>query len=181
MSDLKPQEASPADFEEELWDLLRAKEYAVAAELLRNTRTAVVERVLDRTPPSMMPLAFRLLDKDVAVEVFSNMEPMLQSELIDGLADEHTQDLFSQLESSSQDRQLHDAPGDGAQRLVARLGEHEGNVAARTLGYADESVGGRMTVVAQEHTLDMTAAMALNIIRDVAVADYEVNNLTVLP
>src|SRR5690625_5880243 len=101
MSDLKPQAASPADFEEELWDLLRAKEYAVAAELLRNTRTAVVERVLDRTPPSLMPLAFRLLDKDVAVEVFSNMEPMLQSDLIDGLADEHTQDLFSQLDRKS--------------------------------------------------------------------------------
>src|SRR5690625_3923044 len=181
MSDLKPQEASPADFQEELWDLLRAKEYAVAAELLRNTRTAVVERVLDRTPPSLMPLAFRLLDKDVAVEVFSNMEPMLQSDLIDGLADEHTQDLFSQLESSTQARLLDEVPAEVAQRLLASLGEHERNVAARILGYPDDSVGRRMTVVAQELTRDMTAATALNIIRDVAVADYEVNNLTVLP
>src|SRR5690625_2013096 len=181
MSDLKPQEASPADFEEELWDLLRAKEYAVAAELLRNTRTAVVERVLDRTPPSLMPLAFRLLDKDVAVEVFSNMEPMLQSDLIDGLADEHTQDLFSQLESSTQARLLDEVPAEVAQRLLASLGEHERNVAARLRGYPDDSVGRRMTVVAQELARDMTAATALNIIRDVAVADYEVNNLTVLP
>src|SRR5699024_6827041 len=38
-----------------------------------------------------------------------------------------------------------------------------------------------LTVVVQELTCGMTAASALNVIRDVAVADHEVNNLTVLP
>lgn len=101
MSDLRSAEAVFAEQEEEVWDLLRAKEYATAAELLRDMRGATVERLLDRTPPSLMPVAFRLLDKDVAVEVFGNMEPSLQWDLIDGLADEHTQDLFSQLQSST--------------------------------------------------------------------------------
>lgn len=98
----QPQEATFGQLEEELWDLLRAKEYAAAAEMLRGMRVAAVERFLDRTPPSLMPVAFRLLDKDVAVEVFGNMEPSFQSDLIDGLADEHDQDLFSQLQSATQ-------------------------------------------------------------------------------
>src|SRR5699024_4884026 len=166
---------------EELWDLLRAKEYAMAAALLRNTRTAEAGRVLDRTPPSLMPLASRLLDKHVAVEACSSMQPMTHSALVDGLADEHKQDLLSPLHASTQARLLDEVPAEVAQRLLASLGEHERNVAARILGYPDDSVGRRMTVVAQELTRDMTAATALNIIRDVAVADYEVNNLTVLP
>src|SRR5699024_7995083 len=131
MSDLKPQEASPADFEEELWDLLRAKEYAVAAELLRNTRTAVVERVLDRTPPSLLPLAFRLLDKDVAVEVISNMEPLGPSDWLDGFADELILDVLSLLESSTQGRVLDEVTAVVAQGLLASLGDREGNVVAR--------------------------------------------------
>lgn len=181
MSDLKPAEASLAELEEELWDLLRAKEYAAAAELLRDMRTASVERVLDRTPPALMPMAFRLLDKDVAVEVFGNMEPSLQSDLIDGLADEHTQDLFSQLQSSTQARLVDEVPAEVAQRLLASLGQAQRDAAGKILGYPDDSVGRRMAAVPQELAGDMSAATALNIIRDVTVAEYEVDHLSVLP
>lgn len=181
MTDLKPQEPSLAELEEELWDLLRAKEYAAAAELLREMRIAVVERVLDRTSPALMPVAFRLLDKDVAVEVFGNMEPLLQSDLIDGLADEQTQDLFAQLESSTQARLLDEVPAEVAQRLLASLGQAERDAASEVLGYPEDSVGRRMTVVPQALTPDMSAATALNIIRDASVPDSEVDNLTVLP
>src|SRR5699024_6294108 len=123
-----------AELEEDIWDLLRTNQYTQAAELLRGMRTAVVERLLDRTPPALMPVAFRLLDKDVAVEIFGNMEPQLQSDLIDGLADEHTQDLFSQLQSSTQARLLDEVPAEVAQRLLASLGSAERDAAAQVLG-----------------------------------------------
>lgn len=177
----EPQEATFADLEDQLWDLLRTKKYEDAADILRGMRTAAVERLLDRTPPSLMPVAFRLLDKDVAVEVFGNMEPSFQSDLVDGLADEHTHDLFSQLQSSTQARLLDEVPAEVAQRLLANLGPAERDAAAQVLGYPEDSVGRRMTVVPQELTPEMSAATALNIIRDVTVPDYEVDNLTVLP
>jgi len=181
MSDFTPQDATFADVEEDLWDLLRAKEYAVAAELLRDMRTAVVERFLDRTPPGLMPVAFRLLDKDVAVEIFGNMEPSLQSDLVEGLADEHTHELFSQLQSATQARLLDEVPAEVAQALLASLGDAERDAAGEILGYPEHSVGRRMTVVPQELTPNMSAATALNIIRDVTVPEHEVDNLTVLP
>ncbi|MDN5704464.1 MAG: magnesium transporter [Yaniella sp.] len=181
MSDLRSAEAVFAEQEEEVWDLLRAKEYATAAELLRDMRGATVERLLDRTPPSLMPVAFRLLDKDVAVEVFGNMEPSLQSDLIDGLADEHTQDLFSQLQSSTQARLVDEVPAEVAQRLLASLGEPQRNAAGKILGYPEDSVGRRMAAVPQELTPNMSVATALNIIRDVTVAEHEIDHLSVLP
>jgi len=177
----EPQEATFGQLEEELWDLLRAKEYAAAAEMLRGMRVAAVERFLDRTPPSLMPVAFRLLDKDVAVEVFGNMEPSFQSDLIDGLADEHDQDLFSQLQSATQARLLDEVPAEVAQRLLASLGPAERDAAAQILGYPEDSVGRRMTVVPQELSPEMSAATALNIIRDLTIPEAEVDNLTVLP
>ena len=177
----EPQEATFGQLEEELWDLLRAKEYAAAAELLRGLRIAAVERLLDRTPPALMPVAFRLLDKDVAVEVFGNMEPSFQSDLIDGLADEHDQDLFSQLQSSTQARLLDEVPAEVAQRLLASLGPAERDAAAQVLGYPEDSVGRRMTVVPQELAPEMSAATALNIIRDLTIPEAEIDNLTVLP
>lgn len=181
MSDLRSAEAVFAEQEEEVWDLLRAKEYATAAELLRDMRGATVERLLDRTPPSLMPVAFRLLDKDVAVEVFGNMEPSLQRDLIDGLADEHTQDLFSQLQSSTQARLVDEVPAEVAQRLLASLGETQRNAAGKILGYPEDSVGRRMAAVPQELTPNMSVATALNIIRDVTVAEHEIDHLSVLP
>src|SRR5690625_2727650 len=177
----EPQESTFAELEDELWDLLRAKEYPSAAELLRGMRTAAVERLLDRTPPSLMPVAFRLLDKDVAVEIFGNMEPSLQSDLIDGLADEHTLDLFSQLGSATQARLLDEVPAEVAQRLLASLGPAERDAAAEVLGYPEDSVGRRMSVVPQELSPNMSAATALNIIRDLTIPDSEVDNLAVLP
>ena len=181
MSDLESAEVSVAELEEELWDLLRAKEYAAAAQLLRDMRTGVVERVLDRTPPSLMPVAFRLLDKDVAVEVFSTMEPSLQSDLIDGLADDHTQDLFAQLQASTQARLADEVPAEVAQRLLASLGHAERAAAGRILGYPEDSVGRRMAAVPQELAPEMSAATALNIVRDVNIPEHEVGNLSVLP
>ncbi|GAA2044302.1 magnesium transporter [Yaniella flava] len=181
MSDLESAEVSVAELEEELWDLLRAKEYAAAAQLLRDMRTGVVERVLDRTPPSLMPVAFRLLDKDVAVEVFSTMEPSLQSDLIDGLADDHTQDLFAQLQASTQARLADEVPAEVAQRLLASLGDAERAAAGRILGYPEDSVGRRMAAVPQELAPEMSAATALNIVRDVNIPEHEVGNLSVLP
>ncbi|MDN6519493.1 MAG: magnesium transporter, partial [Yaniella sp.] len=181
MSDLRSAEAVFAEQEEEVWDLLRAKEYATAAELLRDMRGATVERLLDRTPPSLMPVAFRLLDKDVAVEVFGNMEPSLQSDLIDGLADDHTQDLFSQLQSSTQARLVDEVPAEVAQRLLASMGEPQRNAAGKILGYPEDSVGRRMAAVPQELTPNMSVATALNIIRDVTVAEHEIDHLSVLP
>ena len=181
MSDLESAEVSVAELEEELWDLLRAKEYAAAAQLLRDMRTGMVERVLDRTPPSLMPVAFRLLDKDVAVEIFSTMEPSLQSDLIDGLADDHTQDLFAQLQASTQARLADEVPAEVAQRLLASLGDAERAAAGRILGYPEDSVGRRMAAVPQELAPEMSAATALNIVRDVNVPEHEVDNLSVLP
>ena len=177
----EPQEATFGQLEEELWDLLRANQYAAAAQRLRDMRSAAVERFLDRTPPSLIPVAFRLLDKDVAVEVFGNMEPSLQSDLIDGLADEHTQDLFSQLQSATQARLLDEVPAEVAQRLLASLGPAERDAAAQILGYPEDSVGRRMTVVPLELASQMSSATALNIIRDLTLSESDVDNLAVIP
>src|SRR5690625_6788652 len=108
------------------------------------------------------------------------METYLQSDLLMGLSDEHTHELFSQLQSATQARLLDEVPAEVAQALLASLGDAERDAAGEILGYPEHSVGRRMTVVPQELTPNMSAATALNIIRDVTVQEHDVANLTVL-
>lgn len=172
---------SMADLEELIWDLLREKNYVEAAQRLRELTVPVAARLLDRTSPSMLPVAFRLLDKDHAVEIFRNMEPSLQSDLIEGLQDEQVQEIFAGLQTSSQARLLDEVPAEVAQQLTSGLSAEQRSAAGRILGYPEDSVGRRAAPVMVELAPKMTVAAAIDAVRDFDAPKADERGLAVLP
>lgn len=169
------------ELEQELRSALRQERLTEAGRLLRELTPAQVERFLDRTDPRQVPIAFRLLDKDVAVQVFGAVEPRQQSQLIRGLQDEHTQQMFGQLHSSGQARLLDEVPAEVAQRLLEGLDTGQRSDAGRILGYPAGSVGRRMSPVVVELQEQWTAEHALEQIRRAEVARRHRNRLVSLP
>lgn len=145
--------------------------YAVAGDVrgvqqaLAGLPVADVVRRLRRMPRTPRALAFRTLDKERATEVFEDFDPGLQRELIDDLREDGVRTLFGDLHPDVRVELLQEVPPRIAQRLLSGLSDTERAATVALLGWPDESVGRRMTpeVIALPETL--TAAAALDQVR----------------
>lgn len=113
---------------------------------------------LDRIPRAV---AFRALPKDTALEVFEDLDPALQREVLSGLRDEAVHDLIANLDPDDRAGLLDELPAGVATRLLAELDVHQRHMTTVLLGYPPESAGRRMTpqVVAVPDTLTVGAAL----------------------
>lgn len=110
-------------------------------------------------------LLFRLLDKDHAVEVFEELDPDNQQNVLSGLRDPAFFELVEAMDPDDRARLLGEAPAKFAQRVLAGLSPHERALTADLLGYPEGSVG---RIMSPEFVLlrrDLTAEQALAQVR----------------
>ncbi|HEU4541619.1 MAG TPA: magnesium transporter [Jiangellaceae bacterium] len=110
-------------------------------------------------------LLFRLLDKDHAVEVFEELDPDNQQNVLSGLRDPAFFELVEAMDPDDRARLLGEAPAKFAQRVLAGLSPHERALTADLLGYPEGSVG---RIMSPEFVLlrrDLTAERALAQVR----------------
>ncbi|WP_159554551.1 magnesium transporter [Citricoccus sp. K5] len=160
---------------------LRRGDVEAATDRLRRMPPAQVRSVLGRSGPGDVAVIFRLLEKNVAVEVFTSLEPRQQSQLIRALQDEDVQIMFAHLQASGQARLLDEVPAEVAQRLLGTLNSGQREDAGRILGYPPGSVGRRMGPVLIEMRPDMTAGEALKSLRQSEVPGQRLRRLVILP
>ncbi|GAA1116230.1 magnesium transporter [Citricoccus alkalitolerans] len=160
---------------------LRQGDVEAATDRLRQMPPAQVRRVLGRSGPGDVAVIFRLLEKDVAVEVFASLEPRQQSQLIRAMQDEDVQVMFAHLQATGQARLLDEVPAEVAQRLLGTLNSGQREDAGRVLGYPPGSVGRRMGPVLIEMRPGMTAGEALQSLRESAVPEQRLRRLVSLP
>ena len=95
-------------FEEKILALLRAKQYLPLQRYLETLNPADVAECLDDLLDEKeidweedLPRIFRLLPKELASDVFAEMEPELQSKLIDAFSDKELGEVRRRVGSSS--------------------------------------------------------------------------------
>jgi magnesium transporter len=110
-------------------------------------------------------VAFRLLDKDLALAVFEELEPVDQQQILQGLRDQSFRELVEGMAPDDRARMLREAPAKVAKKALAGLSPRERRMTAALLGYPEGSVGRYMSpeVVAIPGTL--TVADALRTVR----------------
>lgn len=132
--------------------LLEAIERAAAAEDLRalpglleplSAEEAVL--VLERLSPRRRALAYRLLPKDGAADVFESLDPSLQSELVAALRDEEVAAVFADLDPDDRVSLLDELPASVASRLLRGLPPADREKTAAVLGYPARAIGRRMS------------------------------------
>ncbi|SJN34472.1 Mg/Co/Ni transporter MgtE / CBS domain [Micrococcus lylae] len=151
--------------EDGIRELLRRDRFDAAVAQLRLLPAGDVLEFLDRCDPDEVPILFRLLEKDTAVRVFTDMEPRQQSDLIAQLQDGQVQDLFGRLHTSSQARLVDEMPAKVARRLLDGLGPEARDRAGELLGYPAHSVGRRVRTAPVRLRRDWSVAHALEQVR----------------
>ncbi|MBZ5715665.1 magnesium transporter [Nannocystis pusilla] len=146
-------------------DALDANDLAKAQEWLNRHAPHEVAAELQRLDPVPTAVAFRLLDKDQALEVFEELDPHSQQTILEGLRDEAFYDLVESLEPDDRARVVQEAPAKIAHRVLAGLSPAERQMTAALLGYPEGSVGRYMTPEMVVLRRGLTAAAALDVVR----------------
>jgi magnesium transporter len=120
---------------------------------------------LTRLESAETGLVFRLLDRDRALEVFEDLDPFDQQQVIDGLHEPHVTALLEALDPDDRVRLLDELPAKVASRLVAALSQRERDLTTVLLGYPAESAARHMSPEYVSLRASMTVAEALDKIR----------------
>jgi magnesium transporter len=110
-------------------------------------------------------VAFRLLDKDLALAVFEELEPVDQQQILQGLRDQSFRDLVEGMAPDDRARMLREAPAKVAKKVLAGLSPRERRMTAALLGYPEGSVGVYMTPEVVALPRNLTVAEALQTVR----------------
>lgn len=155
----------PPTLSESLQDVVESHRVDAALHWLDNHPPHVIADELARMDAVEAGVAFRLLDKDLALAVFEELEPVDQQQILQGLRDQSFRELVEGMAPDDRARMLREAPAKVAKKALAGLSPRERRMTAALLGYPEGSVGRYMSpeVVAIPGTL--TVADALRTVR----------------
>lgn len=149
--------------------LLSQREFILLRSFLTGQDPVDIANLLQQLPPEQAAVTFRLLHKDLAVDVFEHMETEWQQGLLQAFSDERAAALVSAMSPDDRTRLLDEAPANVTNRLLRLLPPGQREVAATLLGYPEESAGRVMTPDFVNLPADFTVRQALDRIRQQAL------------
>lgn len=144
---------------------LGKRDLARLASTIEDLSTWQLVDVLERLRPSQRAVAYRLLPKARALDVFEALEPSLQGELVEGLQDGDVAALFAEMDPDDRVWLLDELPAMVAQRLLRGLPERERQLTAEVLGYPQGAIGRRMSPEVVTTHPGLTVAQTLRRLR----------------
>jgi len=124
---------------------LEAKDFSSLAQAVKKLKASQLVSVIERLNDTDRAIVFRVLPKSLALEVFESLAPALQSELIEELSSDEVSAIFSKLDPDDRVGLLDELPASVAQLLLTGLSAKERNLTGEVLGYAQGSIGRRMS------------------------------------
>jgi magnesium transporter len=148
--------------------MLEQDNFQGAKALLVPVQPADIAEAIEGLPVAMQAIAFRLLSKGEAIEVYEYLEPTLQQALIEEFKSQEVRDLVEQMSPDDRVRLFDELPAKFVRRLLQEISPQERDVTALLLGYEPGTAGRIMTPEYLSLKENMTAAAALGRIRQLA-------------
>ena len=138
------QQEAPQQLAKRIRKELSEDEYIAVEQEINALRPAQIVKILSRLSHRRRAIVYRLLEKDLALEVFDGLSPALQSDLLKALQEHETAELFLDMEPDQRVWLLDELPAKVASQLLQGLDVDERNRTAALLGYPDDAIGRRM-------------------------------------
>jgi len=148
-------------------ELLESGDLDLVDRWLAQADVVEVADELSRLPRERRAIAFRLLPRDRALEVFERVDPSVQQELLEGLREASVQQLFEDLDPDDRARLTEEMPATVTRRLLAGLPPRERQLTSTLLGYPEDSAGRLMSPEVVRLVAGMSARDALAHLRRV--------------
>jgi magnesium transporter len=150
---------------QQLQALLEAGNYDGAKLLLQPVQEVDAAEAIGSLPRTLQALAFRLLPKDEAIEVYEYLDAAVQQTLLERLRSGEVLELVEEMSPDDRVRLFDELPAKVVRRLLAELSPAERRVTAQLLGYEAETAGRLMTTEFIDLKEFHSAEQALEIVR----------------
>ena len=145
--------------------LLESANYDGAKLVLEPVQPVDAAEAIGTLPRTLQALAFRLLPKDEAIEVYEYLEPTVQQSLLERLRSGEVLELVEEMSPDDRVRLFDELPAKVVRRLLAELSPSERRITAQMLGYEPETAGRLMTTEYIDLKEFHSAAQALDVVR----------------
>ena len=152
----------------QLQALLEQRDLQGAKAILVPVQPADIAEAIEGLPEPMQVLAFRLLSKDEAIEVYEYLDSSVQQALIEEFKRGDVQDIVDKMSPDDRARLFDELPAKIVNRLLEQLSPSERQATAQLLGYEAGTAGRIMTPELISLKEGFTVAQALERIRRLA-------------
>jgi len=160
--------------------LIEEKDFFRLKSILVELEPVQVEELLNLVPLENWIIIFRLLPKDLAADVFSELESDEQYNLLERFKEFRIRDIIRELDPDDRTELFEELPAGLVKRLINYLSPEDRQEARVLLGYPDESVGREMTTEFVELKANWSVEQALTHIRKTAPNKETIYTLYVL-
>lgn len=144
--------------EEKILELLEARDFRQLRQLYSETESADIALCFAELPEDKLPLLFRLLPKDLASEVFVEMDSDMQKLLIASFSDRELKEVIDDMYVDDTVDIIEEMPSNLVKRILANTSSEMRGQINEILKYPKDSAGSVMTV----EFVDFKSAMSVS-------------------
>lgn len=150
-------------------ELLTAREFKAVRSILNVMNAVDIAALLSELEDKELVLAFRLIPKDKAADVFANMDGELQSNLVEMFTERELKDILDELFLDDTVDLLEDVPANLVTRILENVPSDKRRKINVLLNYPDDSAGSIMTTEYVDLRRHTTVAQAMTHIKRVGI------------
>ncbi len=144
---------------------IEVRDFAALREEIRNWPAGDLAELMEPLSAEKEAVVFRLLPRNQAAQIFTYLPSERQQELLKAMAHEEVVNILNAMSDDDRTEFLEELPAEVTQRLLNLLSPQERQLAAKFLGYPENSVGRLMTPHFVRVKPHWTVAHALDHIR----------------
>ena len=150
---------------EEIEQMLSAKRYRELKSIFSSMEPADIALVFEDVPREQLPLLYRILPKDMAAEVFVEMDGDEQEFLISAFSDRELKEVLDEMYLDDAVDIIEEMPASVVKRVLIQADPETRRQINEILKYPDDSAGSIMTIEYVSLKADMTVNDAFTRIR----------------
>lgn len=166
--------------QEQFRELLNTRQYRALRQELLNLDVSVIVELLENSSAEEAVAGFRILPKDLAVDVFDRLDTQSKYNLLESFTGANARAVLESMEPDDRAELLEEVPAIVARRLLRLLSPEEREMTLKLLGYEDGTAGRVMNPDFVDLHQNMTVAQALERIRREAVTRETIYDLYVI-
>lgn len=141
--------------------LLAQREFKAVRSILDVMNEVDIAFLLSTLSDKELALAFRLIPKDKAAEVFSNMDTSMQTYLVTMFTEKELKELLDDLYMDDTVDMLEELPANLVKRILATVSASDRSMINQLLNYPEDSAGSIMTTEYVDLREEMTVGQAM--------------------
>ena len=153
---------------QQLQALLEAQDYQGAKAILVPVQPADIAEAIEGLPEAMQAIAFRLLSKAEAIDVYENLDSSVQQSLLEKFQRQEVIDIVDKMSPDDRARLFDELPAKIVRRVLDHMSPSERATTNLLLGYEPDTAGRMMTPEYISLKEDYTVSESIERIRNLS-------------